>query len=52
MPYFVAFFVLPGVAFSNSSITSFSFDSDAKRFSPAAIVLGEKFLSTFLKILS
>ena len=38
MPYFVAFFMLPGVAFSNSSMTSFSFNSDAKRFSSAAIV--------------
>ena len=36
MPYFVA--VVPGVAFSNSSMTSFSFNSGAKRFSPADIV--------------
>ena len=27
MPYFVAFFVLSGVAFCNSSRTSFSFNS-------------------------
>ena len=32
MPYFVAFFLFPGVAFSNSSMTSFSFNSGAKRF--------------------
>ena len=38
MPYFVAFSMLPGVAFCNSSMTSFSFNSGAKRFPPAAIV--------------
>ena len=32
MPYFVAFFMLPGVAFSNSSTTFSSFNSGAKRF--------------------
>ena len=38
MAYFVVFFMLPGVAFSNSSMTSFSFNSGAKRFSLAVIV--------------
>ena len=38
MPYFVAFFMLPGVAVSNSSMTSFSFNSGAKRFWLAVIV--------------
>ena len=38
MPYFVVFFMLPGVAFSNSSMTSFSFNSGAKRFLLAVIV--------------
>ena len=33
--------MLPGVAFSNSSMTSFSLNSGAKRFLPAAIVKGE-----------
>ena len=37
MPYFVAFFMLPGVAFSISSMTSFSFNSGVKWFSPATI---------------
>ena len=36
--YFVAFFMLPGVAFSNSAMTSFSFNSGAKQFSLADIV--------------
>ena len=42
----VAFFMLPGVAFSNCSTTSFSFNSDAKpkRFSLAAIVSWGKVL--------
>ena len=34
--------MLPGVAFSNSSMTSFSFNSGAKQFLPAAIVSGGK----------
>ena len=38
MPYFVAFFMLPGAAFSNSSITSFSFNYSAKCILPAAVV--------------
>ena len=32
------YFMLPGAAFSNSSMTSFSFNSGAKRFSLTAIV--------------
>ena len=36
-PYFVTFFMLPGVAFSSSSMTFFSFNSGAKRFSPAIV---------------
>ena len=39
MPHFVLFFMLPGVAFSNSSMTSFSFNSGAKRFLLALLLL-------------
>ena len=38
MPHFVAFFMPPGVAFSNISMASFSFNSDAKRLLLAAIL--------------
>ena len=38
-PYFVAFFMLPDDAFSNSSMTSFSFNCGVKQFG----FLGENF---------
>ena len=38
MPHFVAFLMLPGIAFSNSSMTSSSFNYSVKRLSLAAIV--------------
>ena len=38
MPYFVAFFVLPGVAFSISCNCSSLLNSGAKRVFPSAIV--------------
>ena len=48
MSYFVDFFMLPGVVFSNGSMTFFSFNSGAKRFLPAAIVsMRENFLAPF-----
>ena len=49
IPYFVAFFRLPGVAFSNSSMSSFSFNPGAKQFSLAAIALEGKSFSSFFK---
>ena len=45
--YFVAFCRLPGVAFSNSSVASFSFNSGAKQFSLAATALEGKFFAPF-----
>ena len=49
MPHFEAFSMLPGFVFSNSSLTSFSFNSGQKQFSSAAIVsLGKTdFLAPF-----
>ena len=42
--------MLPGVAFSNSSMTSFSFNSGGKRFSLAAIVSRGKILKLLFKL--
>ena len=49
MPHFVAYFMLPRVAFSNSSMTSFSFNSGAKRFSLAVIVSSGKIFELLFK---
>ena len=49
MPYFVAFFMLPGVAFSSSSMTSFSFNSDAKRFFRLPLFLEGNFFGLLFK---
>ena len=51
MPYFVALFMLSGVAFSNSSMTSFSFNSGAKRFRRPPLFLDGKFFSSFFKFM-
>ena len=42
--------MLPGIVFSNSSMTFSSFNSGAKRFSPAAIISGGKMFSSFLNL--
>ena len=49
MPYFVAFFTLSGVAFSNSSMTSFSLNFGAKRFSPTVTVSCGKIFKLLFK---
>ena len=51
-PCFVARFMLPGVAFSNSSMTPFSFNSGAKRFSLSPLFLEGKLFSSFFNPLT
>ena len=50
MPHFVAFLMLSGIAFSNSSMTSSSFNYSAKRLSLAAIVSGGKMFQLLFKL--
>ena len=50
MPHFVAFLMLPCIAFSNSSMTSSSFNYSAKRLSLAAIVSGGKIFQLLFKL--
>ena len=50
MPYFVALLVLPGVAFSNSSMTSFSFTPVRSDFRRPPLFLKGKLFSSLLDL--
>ena len=50
MPHFVAFLMLPGIAFSNSSTISSSFNYSAKRLPLAAIVSRGKIFELLFKL--